>query len=63
MYQVYCRCSTVLQVTQKFGVAGLKQAMDWRGLYGGPVRAPLVPLTDDLQHALRNTFVTAGFTL
>lgn len=33
-------------VTRKLGVPALKLAMDWRGLYGGPTRAPLLPLTD-----------------
>lgn len=31
-------------VTARFGVAGLKYAMDQSGLYGGPTRRPLLPL-------------------
>ena len=31
-------------VTARFGVAGLKAAMDLMGYYGGPVRSPLQPL-------------------
>jgi 4-hydroxy-2-oxoglutarate aldolase len=31
-------------VTAKWGVAGLKAAMDLLGYYGGPLRAPLLPL-------------------
>ncbi len=31
-------------VTSRFGVAGLKYAMEKTGLYGGPVRPPLLPL-------------------
>jgi 4-hydroxy-2-oxoglutarate aldolase len=33
-------------VTTKFGVAGLKAAMDLTGLYGGPPRMPLEPLNE-----------------
>ncbi len=33
-----------LQVTKRFGVPGLKAAMDWFGFYGGPTRSPLQPL-------------------
>jgi 4-hydroxy-2-oxoglutarate aldolase len=32
-------------VTTRYGVAGLKFIMDRCGLYGGPVRSPLLPLT------------------
>ena len=31
-------------VTSRFGIPGLKAALDLVGLYGGPVRSPLVPL-------------------
>ena len=40
-------------VTTRFGVAGLKAAMDMLGYYGGPVRPPLLALTDAERHALR----------
>ncbi len=32
-------------VTTRFGVSGLKHAMERLGLYGGPVRPPLLPLS------------------
>ena len=34
-------------VTSRFGVSGLKYAMDKAGFYGGPPRRPLLPLKDD----------------
>ncbi len=34
-------------VTAKYGVAGLKKALDLLGYYGGDPRSPLLPLTDD----------------
>ncbi|HVP90472.1 MAG TPA: dihydrodipicolinate synthase family protein [Terriglobales bacterium] len=37
-------------VTDTFGIAGLKHAQDIRGLYGGPVRPPLLPLDDRGRH-------------
>jgi 4-hydroxy-2-oxoglutarate aldolase len=40
-------------VTSRYGVAGLKAAMDMLGFYGGPVRSPLLPLTDEEMSELR----------
>ena len=34
-------------VTARFGVPGLKYAMDQRGFYGGPPRRPLLPLSPE----------------
>jgi 4-hydroxy-2-oxoglutarate aldolase len=47
-------------VTSRFGVPGLKQALDWAGYYGGPVRAPLGPLTGPEQEELMNVLRAAG---
>jgi len=33
------------EIVGRFGPAGVKAAMDAAGFYGGPVRAPLAPLT------------------
>ena len=48
-------------VTRQLGVPGLKAAMDGRGLYGGPVRPPLLPLSHKQTEALAQVFVDAGF--
>jgi 4-hydroxy-2-oxoglutarate aldolase len=40
-------------VTTRFGIPGLKAAMDMAGLYGGPVRPPLLPLTHNEREAVR----------
>jgi 4-hydroxy-2-oxoglutarate aldolase len=39
-------------LTSKFGVPGLKAAMDRAELYGGPCRAPLMPLSDEARGKL-----------
>ncbi len=39
-------------VTSKWGVAALKAAMDYLGLYGGPARLPLQPLSPALHSEL-----------
>jgi 4-hydroxy-2-oxoglutarate aldolase len=44
-------------VTARFGVAGLKAAMDMLGYYGGPVRAPLLDLTASEMEALQAILV------
>lgn len=40
-------------ITARFGVAGLKVALDMLGFYGGPVRAPLLALTESERETLR----------
>ncbi len=44
-------------VTARFGIAGLKSALDMLGYYGGPVRAPLLNLSADEREALRDILV------
>jgi len=39
-------------VTRKWGVPALKAAMDYLGLYGGPVRKPLLPIGDNEKEEL-----------
>ena len=40
-------------VTTRFGVAGLKAALDFLGCWGGPVRAPLLDLTEEERETLK----------
>jgi 4-hydroxy-2-oxoglutarate aldolase len=47
-------------VTARFGVAGLKAALDMLGYYGGPVRPPLLDLDEDERKILRVTLVEGG---
>jgi 4-hydroxy-2-oxoglutarate aldolase len=47
-------------VTSRFGVAGLKAALDLLGFYGGPVRSPLQSLEADEREELQNILVRAG---
>jgi 4-hydroxy-2-oxoglutarate aldolase len=49
------------KVSGKFGVAGVKAAMDFAEFYGGPPRAPLFPLTMDEKIKLREELTVAGF--
>jgi 4-hydroxy-2-oxoglutarate aldolase len=48
-------------VSGKFGVAGVKVAMDFAGFYGGPPRAPLLPLTSDEKKKLGEDLAASGF--
>jgi len=41
-------------------VPGLKVAMDLLGFYGGPVRSPLLPITDDEKASLKLIIENAG---
>ncbi len=43
-------------VTRKFGVPGLKAAMDHAGLFGGPVREPLLPVSQDVRTEIAGTY-------
>jgi len=47
-------------VTGRFGIAGLKAALDMLGYYGGPVRSPLQPVGEDARRALRGVLVEGG---
>ena len=47
-------------VTTRFGIAGLKVALDMLGFYGGPVRSPLMDLDDDQRQILRAVLVEGG---
>ena len=47
-------------ITARFGIAGLKAALDMLGYYGGPVRSPLLGLTESECQALRNVLVEGG---
>lgn len=47
-------------VTSQFGIPGLKTAMELIGMYGGPVRAPLLPLTETERETLKKILEEAG---
>jgi len=47
-------------LTARFGVPGLKLALDWLGYYGGPVRSPLGPLDEVQQATLRAILAEGG---
>ena len=46
-------------VTRRWGVPGLKAAMEMLGLRGGPVRPPLLPLADAQRDELRSILIEA----
>jgi len=48
-------------VSGKFGVAGVKAAMDFAGFYGGPPRPPLPPLSEDEKKKLKEDLEASGF--
>jgi 4-hydroxy-2-oxoglutarate aldolase len=43
-------------VTVKYGVPGLKYAMDLNGYYGGPPRLPLAPITPEAKKEIEKAF-------
>ncbi len=47
-------------ITARFGIAGLKAALDMLGYYGGPVRSPLLDVTGDECEALRDALIEGG---
>lgn len=47
-------------VTSRFGVAGLKAALDMIGYYGGPPRRPILPLGDAERAEIRSILVELG---
>ena len=45
-----------LLVTVKYGIPGLKYAMDFNGFYGGPPRLPLIPVSRAAQLEIETAF-------
>lgn len=43
-------------VTKRFGVPGLKAALDYSGLYGGPVREPLLPVSEKVRREIEGIY-------
>jgi 4-hydroxy-2-oxoglutarate aldolase len=43
-------------VTAKYGIAGLKHAMDLNGYYGGPARLPLAPASPQAKREIEEAF-------
>jgi 4-hydroxy-2-oxoglutarate aldolase len=52
-----------IAVTSRFGVPGLKAAMDMLGYYGGPVRSPLLPLSEADTVELQRVLIKAGLPI
>ena len=53
--------SLSVKVTRKYGVAALKQAMEWFGYHGGATRSPLQPLLHTELQQLRMDFSSNGW--
>ena len=47
-------------ITARFGIAGLKAALDMLGYYGGPVRSPLMQVTEVERQTLHKILVEGG---
>jgi 4-hydroxy-2-oxoglutarate aldolase len=47
-------------VTARFDIAGLKAALEMLGYYGGPVRPPLLDLTESERSTLRGILIEGG---
>jgi 4-hydroxy-2-oxoglutarate aldolase len=43
-------------VTTRYGIPGLKYAMDLNGYYGGPTRLPLIPPTPEAKREIEEAF-------
>lgn len=47
-------------VTSRWGVPALKAAMEMIGMYGGPVRLPLLPVSEDIRKQLNSILINSG---
>jgi 4-hydroxy-2-oxoglutarate aldolase len=50
-------------VTSRWGVPALKAAMEMTGMYGGPVRLPLLPISEEIRKQLNSILVNSGLKL
>lgn len=48
-------------VTRRFGIPGLKAAMDALGYYGGPTRLPMLPVSEKDRATIIQVFAESGF--
>jgi 4-hydroxy-2-oxoglutarate aldolase len=52
---------STIAVTSRYGVPGLKAAMELTGYYGGRSRLPILPIISTEIEEIKNTFTAAGF--
>lgn len=50
-----------IAITSRYGISGLKAAMDLFGYHGGKSRLPLLPVTDAEINNIKDTFTSSGF--
>ena len=50
-----------IAITSRYGIPGLKAAMDLFGYHGGGSRLPLLPITDAEIKEIKDTFTRSGF--
>ena len=50
-----------IAITSRYGISGLKAAMDLFGYHGGSSRMPLLPISDIATKDIKNIFTNAGF--
>ena len=47
-------------LTRRFGVPGLKAALDSKGMKGGPSRSPLLPVSDEVKNEIIKILDNSG---
>jgi 4-hydroxy-2-oxoglutarate aldolase len=50
-------------ITSRWGIPALKAAMELRGMYGGPVRLPLLPVSENIRKQLNSILVISGLKM
>jgi 4-hydroxy-2-oxoglutarate aldolase len=50
-------------ITSRWGIPALKAAMELRGMYGGPVRLPLLPVSENIRKQLNSILVISGLKI
>lgn len=50
----HCLLAPAIALTSRYGIPGLKFAMDQLGYYGGPSRRPLLPVTEAAQREIQS---------
>lgn len=49
------------QVTKRYGVAGMKAALDIFGYHGGRNRSPMQPVSAEARQHIKQAFINNGF--
>lgn len=59
--KIHTNCCCPSKVTRRFGVAGMKAALDLFGYFGGPNRSPMLSVSAEARQIIKKAFIDNEF--